>query len=231
MRGSSAENGSSIKRTSGSDASARAKADTLLHAAGQFTGKTILVTVQIDHGETALRDFPALRFGLAAHLQRKTDIVAHGAVRKEGHMLEHHADMHGAHGAELLTAKGQHIPPEHGNSARGRLDQAVQMAHHGRLAGAGKTHHAEDLAARHGEGAVGDADHAAEFFQDFGLGQPFVLDGLHRFTGALTKNFPDTFEFDDLIVGYVLIRHGGMSTSFSLTVVTWIDGMQSNRSQ
>jgi len=75
------------------------------------------------------------------------------------------------------------------------------MAHHGRLARAGKAHHAEDFSARYGKGTIGDADHAGEFFQDFGLAQPLAFDRLHGFIGALTKDFPDAVELDDGIFG------------------------------
>ena len=67
IRGSSAENGSSINRISGSDAEP-GEPDPLLHAARQLARKAILVAVEIDEVEAALGDLPALRFGLALHL-------------------------------------------------------------------------------------------------------------------------------------------------------------------
>ena len=107
------------------------QSNTLLHPTGQLARKTILIAVEIDHRQAALRHIPAARLRLTAHLQRKGDVVAHGHMREQRHVLKDHADMAGPHGAQLVAVNRQDVAPEHIDPAGRRLDQPVDVANHG----------------------------------------------------------------------------------------------------
>ena len=169
----------------------------LLHPARELAREPVLVTLQIDEAEAALGDLPALRFRLALHLQRKRDVVPHRAVRKERHVLEHHADMGRAELPQLALAKGQDIPSQHLDASGGRLDQPIEMAHHRRLARAREPHDAEDLSARDLERAIRDADHAFEALEHLGLGEPLVRDRPHRLFDPRAEDLPHSLQPDD----------------------------------
>ena len=171
--------------------------DPLLHPARQLAREAVLVSVEVDEAEAALGDLPALRLRLALHLQGEGDVVAHRAVRKQRHVLEHHADVGGAQPSEIAFAEREHVPAEHVDAPGGRLDQPVDMAHHGRLARAGQPHDAEDLSARYLERAVRDTHHASEPLEHLGLSEPLIRDRPHRLVDPIAEDLPYTLQPDD----------------------------------
>ena len=102
ISGSSAENGSSNSSSVGSTASARARPDALLHAAGELVGVGVLVAGQADQVDHLLGPVAALGLALAADLEPVGDVVDHLAVRQQAEVLEHHGDVVAAQLAQLV---------------------------------------------------------------------------------------------------------------------------------
>ena len=90
ISGSRAENGSSNIISVGSPASARARPDPLLHAAGELVGVGVLVAAQADQVDHLLGPRTTLGLGHAAHLETEGHVVAHRAVRQQAEVLEDH---------------------------------------------------------------------------------------------------------------------------------------------
>ena len=213
MSGSSAEKGSSHEQDLGVRGQRPGEPDPLLHPAGQLAREAVLVAVEVDEAQAALGDLPALRLRLALHLQRKRDVVAHRAVRKQRHVLEHHADVGGAQLPQLPLAQRQHVPAQDLDATGGRFDQPVDVAHHGGLARARQPHDAEDLAARDLERAIRDADHASEPLQHLRLGEAVAGDRPHRFVDPRAEDLPHAVQLDDRFTQSGWLLAGGMSAS------------------
>ena len=90
---SSAENGSSSRRTLRIDHQSARQRDALLLAAGKLARLAILVTRELDQRQR-VRD-PPLDFGLrhVAHLEAIADIGRDRHVREQRVILKHHADL------------------------------------------------------------------------------------------------------------------------------------------
>ncbi len=130
------------------------KRQALLHAAGQLVGPGFLPAGQATQGERLVGAAYALGAGHALHFQTVGGVLAHAAVREEREVLEHHADLPGADLAQLAVAERGQVLAVEADMPGGRLEQAVQHAQQGGLAGSGQTHDDEDLAGLHGEGRV-----------------------------------------------------------------------------
>ena len=130
------------------------EADALLHAAGQLVGPGLLPAGQAAQGERLVGAACALGAGHALHFQTVGGVLAHAAVREEREVLEHHADLLGADLAQFAGAERGQVLAVEAHMPGGRLEQAVQHAQQGGLAGTGQAHDDEDLAGLHGEGRV-----------------------------------------------------------------------------
>ena len=143
--------------------------DSLLHAARKFVRIGMLPTRQIDRRQRAVGGFGSLFFFDAADLERQGDIFARVAVRQQRHILKNHSDFARAQGAQIARRQIADVFAFDQNLARGRLDQAVDVADESRFARPGQSHHAKNLAFGDLERSVGDSDHAIELFLDFAL--------------------------------------------------------------
>ena len=83
----------------------------------------------------------------------------------------------------------------HQDLAAGGVDQAVEVAHQGRLAGTRQAHDHEDLASADGQRQVVDADHAAGLRQHFGLAAS-LADQRQRGIGARAEDLEHVLHFD-----------------------------------
>ena len=85
---------------------------------------------------------------LAAHFQRKGDVVQNGPVRQKAKALEHHPHLAAAQVDQGGLGQGADIGSFDGHTAARDLDQSRQAAHQRRLARAGQPHDHQHLAAR-----------------------------------------------------------------------------------
>src|SRR5438093_13746449 len=111
---SSAPNGSSMSRMSGSLASARASATRCIMPR-ELLGVGALEAFEADFRDEAARDCGALVGGHAADLKAELEVVLHGEPGKQGVGLEHHA--------AVLARLGDQLAVQI-DGARRRLNQA-----------------------------------------------------------------------------------------------------------
>ncbi|MNL24869.1 hypothetical protein D3C87_1463200 [compost metagenome] len=134
------------------------KAHTLLHAAGKLVRIIILIPLQADTIQPITAFLLALLARHALNIEAVNAVFQHGAMRQKAEFLEYHRrfvaaelpQRRGAHAADILAVIE--------NFTRGRVDQPVDVADQRRLAGAGKPHDDGDLAARHGDVDVVEAE-------------------------------------------------------------------------
>src|SRR5579864_8960058 len=119
---SSAPNGSSINRISGSMANVRAT-DALAHALRQFVAVMVLELVEADPAQPFAGDGAAI--GDAAHFEAKLDVLGRGAPRHHAVAGEHVAD---------VVADAVDLGAVDLGKARARLQQAGDDVEQGRLA-------------------------------------------------------------------------------------------------
>jgi hypothetical protein len=131
---------------------------TLLHAARQLVGILVLPAVQLDRADRAQRGLGALADVVTAHLLAEGDVLEHGAVRHQGHVLEHHADFFGPGPAQLPRGESVDVLTLDVDRAGGRFDQPVDVSDQRRFARARQAHDAEDLTAADIEAGVADTD-------------------------------------------------------------------------
>ena len=182
-------------------------AHALLHAAGQFLRKAVLVADQSDQFQCVVGDRPAPGFRNAPDFERVGHIFTHGPMREQGDVLEHHAEMQRAQFPQFRSRHPADVAAKNLDFSFGGFNQAVDQAHQGRFSRAGKTHDAENLAFRHFEACVAHADHARVFRKDFGLADGLRLRGLQRFLRASPEHLPDAFQLYDCIGIVHLMRH------------------------
>ena len=174
--------------------------DALLHPARKLVGIFQIPARELDGLDRLAGDLVALFLRHAADLEREGHVVADIAVRHQGHALEDHADLLGPDRAQLLGAHLVDVAPLDIDRALRRLDEAVDMADEGRLAGSRQAHDAEYLAPRHREGGIAHADDTVEPLADVLLREAALLedpDGLLRIT---PENLPDSFTADHRIL-------------------------------
>ena len=140
-------------------------ADALLLAAGKLVRQIALTALEPDESGHLARARLALLARNALDLERKGDIVEHGEMRQEREVLKHHAHLVTAEFDQLLPRGIEQVAAGEDDFAGGRLDQAREASHQRRLAGAGKSHDDEDLAARDVERRVGDGGDVARVLQ------------------------------------------------------------------
>ena len=152
--------------------------------------KLVAPAGQLHQRQVLFGDLQAGVFVHAANLQRHGDVVQHRAVRHQREVLKHHGDAAVAKILQLLRRQLHHIAAADINVAAGRLQQTVDVAHQRGFAAAGQPHDAVDLAPRHFETHIGDADDAVVSFQRRALGKTVVLNPPQRLRAALAENFP-----------------------------------------
>ena len=103
MSASSAPSGSSISITSGSLASARARPDALLHAAGELVDRAVGEILEADEPQLVERDAPPLGRRDAAHPQAERDVVDDVEPRHQRVLLEHDAALGAGAGDRLAV--------------------------------------------------------------------------------------------------------------------------------
>ncbi|MCY1306749.1 hypothetical protein D9M70_566250 [compost metagenome] len=118
-------------------------------------------------------------------------------MRQQAETLEHHADLAPAELAQRLRAVAQDVVAIHQDLAAAGLHQAVDVAHQGGLAGAGKAHDDEAFAGTYGKGQVMHTHHATGGLQHFGLAKAFPQQH-QRFFGTRPEDLADTPQ-DDLV--------------------------------
>ena len=110
--------------------------DALLLAAGECGRIAVAPVGQADAGKELVRLCIRLRLRHELRLHgRERDILAHGHVRKQVEVLEHHAHL-AAHGVDIHLRVGD-LRAGKGDGTGRRLLEQVQAAQERRLAGAG----------------------------------------------------------------------------------------------
>ena len=102
MSGSRAEKGLVHQQDLGVGGERARKPHALLHPTRQLARHAVAIALQADRFNHAVGHLVARERVRVAKLQREGDVVAHGAVRQERHVLEHHADAIRPQGAQLL---------------------------------------------------------------------------------------------------------------------------------
>ena len=102
ISGSSAENGSSKSRISGSLARARARPDPLLHAAAQLVGVGVAQAAEADQLQHLAGPLEPAGLVLALHLEAEGHVVEQAAVGEQAEVLEDHAHLGAPQLAEAL---------------------------------------------------------------------------------------------------------------------------------
>ena len=170
----------------------------LLHAPRELVGEAILPAAELHQVEHALGLLPAFSLADAAYFQGLGDVVAHGAMRHEAEVLEHHAHALASKLTQLRLRLERNVLAVHEDAAGARRKQPIDVAHQGGFAASRQTHDAEDLPFPHGESGVGHAHRAAELLEDLGFRQVLRPDRLHRLRGPVAENFPGVLEPDDV---------------------------------
>ena len=104
--------------------------DALLHAARQLRRATVAETFQRHLRDDSVRRLSSRARFFAAQLQSEGDVLAHGAVRQQRHILKNHSDFRAAQFAQFLRAHFRHRAPADKHFAVGRFNEAVDVAHH-----------------------------------------------------------------------------------------------------
>ena len=152
------------------------QADPLLHPPRQLRGIVVLEARQPD----PVQPFPALLLGLpdghALDREAVGGVLGHRLVDMQPEPLEHHRDAVAPDLDQLLPAEREDIAPVDHDPARRRLDQPVDVADQGGLAGAGQAHDDRDLPGGNLDVDVLQPKHMAVLFEQFLLGHA-LLDG------------------------------------------------------
>ena len=113
----------------------------------------------------------AARFflSLSADHQAIDDVLQHGLVGQQRKPLEDHGHLAASKCAKRIPIHAEHVHAIHLDTAGGRLDEPIEVADEGRLAGARQTHDDEGLAGLDVEGHVANADDMPGTFKELGL--------------------------------------------------------------
>ena len=85
------------------------KADTLLHAARQFTDFAVRPIRKTDQRKLCIGALQPLFLGDVRQFQRKRHVVAHGAPRQQTELLEHHRHTFAPHPAQIIGRTFLHV--------------------------------------------------------------------------------------------------------------------------
>ena len=161
------------------------EADALLHTAGEVMRIGVFVALQADPLDPPRRAVGAFALGKALKRQAVTDVVHHGPVREQRKALEHHADLVASELLQRCGVEREHVLAVHADFAFGRVDETVDMADQGGLAGAAESHDDLDAARGHVQIDVAQSEHVTVVFQQFLLADAFVHQRHHgRRVGA-----------------------------------------------
>ena len=176
-RASRADRGSSIRSTFGSLMMARPMATRCCWPPESCPGfwpslspRPRVAATRSTFSSTRARGRPAIA-------QRVADVLAHGHVREQRDVLEHHGDV------ALLRGQRRHVGVAEPDAARGRRLESGDHPERGRLAAAGRAHEGEELALAdlqreiaHGvDGAGAAAESLLEMLQPDGEGHPYPV--------------------------------------------------------
>ena len=97
----------------------------------------------------------------AATCQRsgQSDVAVDGEVVEQVAGLEQHADQIGSQSRPLTLSSAGHLSIAHNNRSAVRFVETTQTGEQGRLPGAGRTEHGNDLAGLDPNGNAGEGDH------------------------------------------------------------------------
>ncbi len=132
------------------------QADALLHPTGKLVGQVVLPVAQSDQVEGVRGAFVALGTRHPADFQPVGGVLQHSAVREERKVLEDHADLFAAQGAQGAPGQGGDVGSVDLHCPRSRRQQPVEHADQRGLPGPGKPHDHEDLTWLDFEGDVDD---------------------------------------------------------------------------
>jgi hypothetical protein len=105
-----------------------------------------------------VRPFPLLGRTGTADLERVGGVLPHCAVREQREVLEDHADLLVAHGAQLRVVERPQVPAVDLDGTRAGLDEPVEQPDQRGLARARQAHDDEQLSALDGEADVVDRE-------------------------------------------------------------------------
>ncbi|MNV63310.1 hypothetical protein D3C71_1558950 [compost metagenome] len=94
----------------------------------------VFVALEAHGVDPVQRTLGAHGFAFATDFQAVGDVVQHALVRQQAKALEHHADLAPTKFAQGFHVVLQDVHAVHQDRAAGRVDQAVEVAHQGRLA-------------------------------------------------------------------------------------------------
>ena len=140
--------------------------DALLLAAGEALGQAVGVLGDLDRLEDFIDAAPDLVLGQMAVFEAEGDVLAHGHVRKDGIVLEDHAD---------VALVGRDVVDDPSVEGDGAALDGVEAGDHAQqrgLAAAGGAEQREELALAHVEAEAGDDDIFAILLDDV-----FKVDG------------------------------------------------------
>ena len=132
----------------------------LLLSAGKLRGEACSLVSKAHDLQKFLRALLCLRLRRTGDLKREADVAQNRALLKQIEALEDHTDLT-ANLQKFLLAERRQIPTVYPDLSGGRALEQVDAAHERRLACAGKTDDAEDLAVRDSQIHILQRFHAA----------------------------------------------------------------------
>ncbi len=184
ISGSSALNDSSMSSGSASAARARARPTRCCIPPDSSSGQDFSQPAS-RRGRAPRCTFLAFGARYTLDLQAVRGVLQDAAVQEEREVLEDHADAVRADRAQFAVAQRGQGPAVEADVARGGLQEPVEHAQQGGLAGAGQAHDDGDLARLHGEGGVDHGGGGAVSAQFGAVGAG--AEAFHRFVGSSAK--------------------------------------------
>ncbi|MNI44240.1 hypothetical protein D3C73_986060 [compost metagenome] len=171
------------------------QAHALLHAAGQLVRILVFETGQAHLFQPVAR--PLFTFGAAhaLHGQAVRGVVQHGAVRKQAKALEHHAHLLLTEDFKVALVQADDVHAIDQDVAGAGLDQAVEVADQGRLAGARQSHDDVDAAFFNGQADVAQTQRVAALGQQLFLAHA-ALRGFQPLFRMRSEDLVDVLDFD-----------------------------------
>jgi hypothetical protein len=142
------------------------QSNALLHAARKFIGVAVSPGIETHLFEGGQRPSLTLCRGDAGQFETKGGVLAHAQVRHQSEGLEHHAHIAAAQFEQFGIADGGDVAAIDNDLAGARLDQPVEQAHEGGLAGARQPHDDENLALADGKIGITDPDSLSGTVED-----------------------------------------------------------------
>ena len=106
----------------------------MAHAARELVGEELAPALELHRVELLFRHGSPLLLAHAAKLEAEGNVVEHGAMRQQTHVLEDHADFLGTDLAKLFRAHAGDVLAMDPDLAIGGLDETIDVAHQGGLA-------------------------------------------------------------------------------------------------